>query len=141
MNLIVELEDVWAASIADKPGGLAEKLALLAEAGADLDFLIARRVPAKPGTGVVFVTPLRNDQEMRAATAAGFSVSQSLHSVRVEGANEPGIGARLTRRLGEAGLNLRGMSGAVVGTRFILHFAFDSAEDSKQAIVLLRKQS
>ncbi len=45
MELMVEREDVWIASLEDKPGALAAKLAALADAGADLDFVIARRSP------------------------------------------------------------------------------------------------
>ena len=49
MNLIAEPEVVWAASMQDTPGSLANKLAALAEAGADLGFIVARRSPEKPG--------------------------------------------------------------------------------------------
>ena len=94
MNLAVERVDVWAASIEDKPGGLAQKLATLAEAGADLEFVVARRAPDKPGTGVVFVTPLQGDAQTAAAAGAGFAVADSLRSLRVEGDNRPGIGNR-----------------------------------------------
>jgi hypothetical protein len=139
MNLSVEPEDVWAASIEDKPGGLAHKLAALTEAGADLDFLVARRAPDRPGTGVVFVTPLRGDREVRAATTAGFAVSKSLHSLRVAGANQPGIAGRIASQLGQAGVNLRGMSGAVIGTQFVIHLAFDTTEDSRKAIAVLQR--
>jgi len=64
--------DVWAASIEDRPGELAHALAELREAGADLQFIIARR--AEPGKGVVFVTPLRGDREIAAAAQLGFNV-------------------------------------------------------------------
>ena len=47
----VERVDVWAATIEDSPGGLAQSLATLRDAGADLRFIIARR--AEPGKGVV----------------------------------------------------------------------------------------
>jgi hypothetical protein len=140
MNLIVEPEEVWAASLDDKPGALANKLSELAEAGADLDFIIARRAPDKPGTGVVFVTPLRGDPETEAASELGFAATNRLHSVRVEGHNERGIAGRLTRKVAEAGLNLRGFSGAAMGTQFVLHLAFDSTEDARKAIALLRQQ-
>lgn len=139
MDMIIERVDVWAASIKDEPGGLAAKLASLSHAGADLDFLVARRSPDRPGTGVVFVTPLRGDREVQAASQAGFNVSESLHSVRVEGANAPGIGFRLTQRLADAGLNLRGLSAAVIGTRFIAYFAFDSSADADRAVDVLKK--
>ncbi len=139
MNTVVEQEEVWVASLEDKPGALGNKLAALAEAGADLDFIIARRSHEKPGTGVVFVTPLRGDKEVEAATEDGFNVSSHLHGVRLEGRNEPGIAAKVTQKLGQARLNLRGFSGAVIGTQFVLHLAFDSAEDAQKAIALLRR--
>ena len=138
MNLLVEKEDVWAASIEDKAGALAQKLSALAEAGADLDFIIARRAPDKPDTGVVFVTPLRGDREVRAATTLGFSVTSHLHSMRVEGVNEPGIVAKLTQKIAKAGINLRGLSAAAMATRFILHLAFDTAEDAQKVIAVLQ---
>jgi hypothetical protein len=45
--------ETWAAPLEDKPGGLAEKLSALADAGVNLEFVIARRASDKPGTGVV----------------------------------------------------------------------------------------
>jgi hypothetical protein len=51
-------ECLWAAMLQDRVGGLAGKLAPLAAAGANLEFIIARRAPEQPGRGVVFVTPL-----------------------------------------------------------------------------------
>ena len=134
MHMIAEQEEVWAASIEDKPGALAQKLSILAEAGADLDFVIARRSAEKPGTGVVFVTPLRGDREIQAATEAGFEVTRHLHSVRIEGANKPGIAAVVAQKIGEAGVNMRGFSGAVIGARFVLHVGVDSDEDAKKVI-------
>jgi hypothetical protein len=139
MNVIAELEEVWVASVEDKPGALGNKLAALAEAGADLGFIIARRAPDKPGTGVVFVTPLRGDQEIEAATEEGFTVSTHLHSLQVEGRNEPGIAAKVAQKIGLAGLNLRGFSGAVIGTHFVLHLGFDTAEAAQKAIAVLRQ--
>jgi hypothetical protein len=91
MDLLVERADVWAATIQDKPGALAEVLDALRRAGADLQFIIARRTPENSGTGVVFVTPLQNDREIRIAAQVGFNVSQSLHSVRVLGTDQPGV--------------------------------------------------
>ena len=93
MDLLVERVDVWAAPIMDQPGGLAKVLASLSEAGADLDFVIARRCPDKSGEGVLFVTPIRGDREIEAAANLGFNVTSSVHSIRVEGDNAPGIGA------------------------------------------------
>ena len=75
MDLLVERVDVWAATIQDTPGGLAEVLTTLREGGADLQSIIARRAPEEPGKGVVFVTPLQGDREIRAAAQVGFNVT------------------------------------------------------------------
>ena len=141
MSLAVERVDVWAATIDDQPGGLAEKLAPLAEAGADLEFAIARRAPDKPGAGVVFVTPLRGDAETEAGAKAGFAVADSLHSLRIEGDNKPGIGTKLAEKLADAGINLRGLSAAVIGQRFIMYLALDTADDAAKAMSLLQNAS
>lgn len=137
MGLLVERMDVWAATIDDRPGGVSEVLATLRDAGADLQFVVARRSPDTPGKGVVFVTPLRGDREIRAAAQAGFNVTQTLHSVRVMGQDRPGIGADLTAKLAGAGLNLRGLSAAAIGTQFVAYFALDSLEDANKAVELL----
>ncbi len=138
MDLIVEEEDVWIADLEDKPGSLATKLTTLSEAGANLDFIIARRSPERPGRGVVFVTPLFGDEELKAATAIGFSSINRLHSVRVEGVNEPGIAGMISTKLAAAGINLRGLSGAVIGTRFVLHLAFDTSQIQEKAIQVIK---
>jgi hypothetical protein len=138
MDLLVERADVWAATIQDKPGGLAELLSTLRSAGADLQFIIARRAPEKSGTGVVFVTPLQSDREIRLAAQVGFNVSQSLHSVRVMGPDRPGVAAELTQKLADGGINLRGFSASVVGTQFVAYIAFDSLGDANKAMELFR---
>lgn len=139
MDILVERVDVWAASITDKPGGLAGVLATLREAGADLQFIIARRAPEKPGTGVVFVTPLQGDREIRAAAVAGFNVTHSLHSIRIMGPDRPGIAAEMTQRLAEEGINLRGFAASVIGRQFVAYVAMDSLEDADKAMEILKK--
>jgi hypothetical protein len=90
MDLEVEQVDVWAATIQDETGALASLLKGLQKAGADLQFVIARRSPDRPGKGVVFVSPLLGEQEKIAASRLGFNVTQSLQSVRVRGAGSRG---------------------------------------------------
>jgi len=139
MDLLVERVDVWAAAIQDRPGSLAELLTNLREAGADLQLIIARRAPEKSGTGVVFVTPLQGDQEIRAASELGFNVTQSLHSIRVIGRDKPGIAAQLTRKLAEGGINLRGFVASVIGSQFVAYVGVDSLADTKKAIEILQR--
>jgi hypothetical protein len=141
MELMVEREDVWVASLEDKPGSLGARLTALADAGASLDFVIARRSPDRPGTGVMFVTPLRGDAELKAASGVGFSAGNRLHSIRVEGENAKGLAGMVSGKLGKAGINLRGFSGAVIGKRFVLHIAFDTAELREKAIGIIKGMS
>jgi hypothetical protein len=138
MEILVERVDVWAASIKDQPGALAQMLNALREAGADLDFVLARRAAETPGSGVVFLTPLRGDAEVAAATTLGFSVTRNLHSVRVEGRNEPGVASQIASKLAEADINLRGFSAAVIGSRFILYIGLDTDLDAERAVATLK---
>lgn len=139
MDLIAERVEVWAASIEDKPGSLANVLTSLREAGADLNFILARRASEAFGQAEVFVTPLQGDAELEAATTLGFNLTARVHAVRVEGPNQAGIAAALAAHLAAAGLNLRGFSAAVLGTRFILYIGLDSAEDAAKALAILQQ--
>ena len=139
MDLFVERVDVWAATIQDKPGGLAEALAALRDVGADLQFVIARRAHDEPGKGVVFVTPLQGDREFAAAAQLGFNVTHTLHSVQVMGSDRPGIAAELTQKVADAGINLRGFSASVIGRQFVAYIAVDSLQDANRAIEVLKK--
>ena len=139
MALIVERVDTWAASIEDAPGSLARKLNALTGAGVDLEFVIARRAPEKAGEGVVFVTPIRGAAQARVAREVGFSKTESLHTVRVEGPNKAGYGLNISEALAQEGLNLRGFAAASVGKRFVAHVALDSSGDAAKAIRVLRR--
>jgi hypothetical protein len=129
---------VWAGEIEDQPGGLAQKLDPLTKAGASFEFIISRREPDKPGTGVVFLTPIKGAKQSRAASEAGLSTSDSLQSVRVEGPDKAGLGAKMTQALAGAGINLRGISAAALGRRSVTYFAFDNVSDADQAVRLLK---
>jgi len=133
----VEHVDVWAATIEDKPGKLAYVLAELREAGADLQFIIARR--AEPGKGVVFITPLQGDREIAAAAEVGFNITHTLHSVRVMGHDRPGVAAELTEKLADGRINLRGFSLSVIGRQYLAYAAVDSLDDANKVIEILKK--
>lgn len=131
--------DVWAGSIADRPGGLAGTLEALSRAGASLEFVIARRSPDRPGEGVVFLAPLRGAAQTRAAKGAGLTKATRLYSLRLEGPDKPGLGAKIARLVAEAAINLRGLSAAAMGRRCVVYFAFDSAADANRAAKVLKK--
>ena len=138
MALKITKVDVWAATIKDRPGGLAEKLAPLSAAGVNLAFLIARRQADKPGKSVVFITPIKGRKQIAAAKKTGFKKARSLQSLAVRGPDRRGLGSKMTAALAEAGINLRGLSGAVVGKEFVAYFAFDKPSDSAKAARILK---
>jgi predicted amino acid-binding ACT domain protein len=90
---------------------------------------------------VVFVTPIKGARQTNAAEQAGFRKTNRLHSVRIEGTDKPGVGAAMTEALADAGLNLRGVSGASLGRQFIAYLALDTADDAEIAIDTLKKLS
>lgn len=139
MKITVSKEQVWATTLEDRPGGLRDKVQPLAQAGANFEFLIARRRDERPGEGVLFITPLKGAKQTRAAEAAGFKKADGLHGVRVEGADQPGLMARIAAALTDAGINLRGASGAAIGRKMVIHLSFDSEADAGQAMRVLKK--
>ncbi len=140
MKLKVSRAEVWATTIEDKPGGLANKLEALAKTGASLEFILARRAPERGfGRGVVFLTPLVTDAQEQKAVDLGFTKTDMLHSVCVDSADAPGLGAKMTRALASAGINLRGLSAAAVGRRCVTYFAFDTEADATKAIEVLEQ--
>ena len=131
--------DVWCGEIADRSGGLAEKIEAVAAAGANLEFVIARRAPDKPGWGLVFMAPLQGTAQIRAANAAGLAKDPNVHTLRLEGPNRPGFGSMITQAVAEAGINMRGLSATALGRRSVTYLAFDTDADAKKATQILRK--
>ena len=126
-------EDVWVGEIEDRTGGVAEKLEAVSRVGVNLEFVIARRAPDKPGKGVVFMAPFRGEESVRAALQAGLSQWTSASTLRVEGPDRPGLGALIAWAVANEGINLRGISGAKLGERSVFYLAFDSANDADKA--------
>ena len=139
MALKVGKAELWSVSIDDQAGGAADKIEPLARAGANFEFVFARRTPEQPGSGVLFVTPVKGAKVIQAAKAAGFEKSAAMHSVRIEGGDKPGAGARIMQSLAGAGISFRAISATVVSRKFVGYVALDSAEDAARAASLLRK--
>jgi hypothetical protein len=138
MNLTVTKVDVWAAQIEDKPGGLAKLLGAVGGAGADLECVIARRDPSKAGKGVVFLTPVKGANVRKAAKAEGLAPAEKLATLKAEGDDAPGLGSRITSAIADSGVNLRGVSGAVLGRKFVVYLGFDGNADAAKAARALK---
>jgi prephenate dehydratase len=139
MALKLDRVDTWLTTIKDQSGALSKKLAKLADAGVNLEFIISRRTAKKPGRGVVFVTPIKGAAQIRAAKKAAFRKSKRLHTLRVEGSDKPGMGAKITEAIASEGISLRGFSAAAIGRKFVCHIALDKKEDATKVRRILKK--
>ena len=128
---------VWSCEIADQAGGMASKLAPLAEAGANLEYIATRRQSDRPGTGIIYVAPVTGPAQVRAARLAGLSETHDTVVLRVAGDNEAGLGYRLTQQWAMAGINLQGLTMAVLRDKFVGFAAFDSVADANRAAQIL----
>jgi hypothetical protein len=137
MGFKLERVHIWSGNIADKPGSMAGTLAPLAEAGANLEYISTRRQQDQPGLGVLFVAPVTGPAQVRAARAVGLAESHETIVLRVEGDNEAGLGYRLTQQWATAGINLKALTMAVLGSKFVGYAAFDTVADANRAAQIL----
>ena len=137
MGFKLDRVHVWSGEVADRAGGVAGKLAMLAQAGANLEFIFTQRQQDKPGWGVLYVAPVSGPVQVRAAKAAGLAETHDPVVLRVEGDNEAGMAFRLTQHWAMAGINLQGLTMSVLGNKFVGYAAFDSVDDANRAAQIL----
>jgi hypothetical protein len=137
MGFKLDRVHVWSGEISDEPGAMSSKLAPLAQAGANLEYILTRRLLSKPGYGVLYIAPITGPLQVRAARSAGLSESHDTVVLRVEGDNMAGLGHRLTQQWALAGINLQGLTMSVLGNKFIGYAAFDTIEDANRAAQIL----
>jgi hypothetical protein len=128
---------VWSCEVTDQPGSVAQKLANLAEAGANLEYIFTKRLPHKPGFGVLYVAPVTGSSQVRAAKSADMHEVDAPVVRRIEGDNETGLAHHVTQKWAIAGINLQGLTMAVLGNKFIGYAAFDTVHDANRAAQIL----
>lgn len=137
MAFTVSRIEVYAGDILNKPGTLARVLEALSQAGANLEFVIARRIT--DNTSRVFVAPLKGNAELRAAADVGLSRATGMHAIRFEGPDRPGLGAWVTRAIARAGLNIRGLSTACLRKRCVCYLGFETEAEAVNAMKTLKR--
>lgn len=128
---------VWSCEVADETGSVAAKLAHLAQADANLEYIFTKRLADKPGLGVLYVAPVTGPAQVRAAKGAGMHEADHPIVRRIEGDNEAGLGHHLTQQWAIAGISLQGLTMAVLGNKFIGYAAFDTVNDANRAAQIL----
>ena len=137
MAYTVKKVETWVGDTLNQPGTLARLLEALTEAGAELEFIIARRVTER--TSRIFVAPLRTKKQRLAAAAVGLVPAVSMHALRIEGPDRKGLGAAMARAISAAGLNIRGASAAKLGRKSVVYLAFKEEAEVRSAAQILRK--
>ena len=133
MAIKISKMDVWVGEIEDKAGGLAEVLDPVAKTGANFEFIIARRQQERMGSGVLFVTPIKGKRAQDAARSAGLYQAERISTLKVEGDDRPGVTSEISKAIGNAGVSMRGLSGAAIGRKFVHFIGFDSGADADKA--------
>lgn len=139
MKFKVGRAEMWSATIDDRAGGAAAVLDPVTKAGANFEFVLARRAPEQPGKGLLFVLPVKGAKVLKAAREAGLGRAAGIHTVKIEGADKPGTSAAIAGALTSAGISFRAISAAVIGKKFSGYLALDSAEDAAKAASVLKK--
>jgi hypothetical protein len=137
MGFKLDRVHVWSGEVADEAGGVAAKLAYLAKAGANLEFVYTLRREDRPGTGTLSVAPVTGPLQVRAARAAGLAESNTPVVLRVEGDNAAGLAHRLTQKWATEGLSLHGLMMSVLGDKFVGYVSFDNVADANRAAAIL----
>jgi hypothetical protein len=128
---------LWSCEVADQAGGVAAKLAFLAQAAANLEYVYTKRLADKPGVGVLYVAPVTGAAQVRAARAAGFSETDNPIIRRIEGDNALGLVHRLTQQWALAGISFNSLTMAVLADKFVGYAAFDTVTDANRAAQIL----
>ena len=138
MAITLKKITLWRKEVDNKPGALAETLALLAQARTDLQVVMGYRYPGDQGKAAIELHPVSGKKAIEAARSAGLAAS-STPTVLVQGDNRPGLGHAIAKALGDAGINLGFVLAQVVGRKYAAVFGFENDSDAAKAIALIRK--
>ena len=135
MAVKVKLITLWRREVDNRPGALAETVAPLSRAGANLQVLMGYRHPGD-ARATIELSPVSGKKATAAAQQAGLSASGT-PTLFVEGDDRPGLAHAIARSLADAGINLRGISISALGGRFSAYLAFDNADVATLALQIL----
>jgi hypothetical protein len=138
MPTTIKRAQVWRTEVDHTPGQLASVLGPLAAAGADLQVVMAYRLPGQPSKAVVEVYPVAGKKQAMAA-ATGSLAAAGLPVMLVEGDNRAGLGARIADVLATAGINIAFLVAQTVGRKYTAVFGFENDADAKKASTLIKK--
>ena len=138
MAVTVKKIVLWRKEVENRAGALADTLAPLAAAGADIQILMGYRYPGDLTKGAVEIYPVSGKKSAAAAGDAGLNAS-SIPALLVEGDNRAGLGHAISKAVADAGINLDFLLAQVVGRKYSAVFGFQSDEDAAKGAAVIRK--
>jgi len=138
MAITLKKITLWRKEVDNKPGALADTLALLAQARTDLQAVMGYRSPGDQDKATIELHPVSGKKAIEAARSAGLAASP-IPTVLLQGDNRPGLGHTIAKALGDAGINLGFVLAQVVGRKYAAVFGFENDSDAAKAIALIRK--
>ena len=136
MAVTVKKIVLWRGEIEHRSGALANALAPLAEAGADLQVVMAYGYASDKGA--VELYPVSGRKAIAAAKAAGLKAS-SIPALLVVGDNKRGLAYAISQAIADAGINLSFLVAQVTGRKYSATLGFETAEDARKATPLIKK--
>ena len=137
MAITVKKAALWRTEVDNRPGALASALEPLAQAGADLQVVMAYRYPGVDKAAVE-LHPISGRKPIAAAKTADLARS-SIPVLLIEGDNRPGLGYQLAKALGDAGVNMSFVMAQVISRRYSAVFGFENEADVAKAAILIKK--
>ena len=131
---------LWRRELENRPGALAEVLAPLWAAGADLQVAMGYRIPGNESRAVVELAPVKGRKQEGAARTAGLAPS-GIPTLLVTGDDRPGAGRAMAEALGEAGISMAFLVAQVVGRKYTMIVGFDNEADAKAATPVIKRSA
>jgi hypothetical protein len=138
MPVTVKKIILWRSEVDNKPGALASTIEPPAKAGADLKVIMGYRHPTAEGKATIEVFPITGKKLATAAGATGLGAA-TIPTVLVEGDNKPGLGYAVAQMIGASGINIAFFVAQVIGKKFAAVIGFETEDDAKKAVPLIKK--
>lgn len=135
MAVSVKKISLWRREVDDRPGMLAQTLDPLADAGANLQVVMAYRIGDR---AAIELFPITGNRAANAARQGGLTESGP-PSIVVNGDNRPGLARDISRAIADEGINIHFVVAQVIANRYAAVFGFGSDDDATRAMELIKK--
>jgi hypothetical protein len=134
MAVSVKKIALWRREVEDRPGMLARTLDPLADAGANLQVVMAYHIGDQ---AAIEIFPVTGSRATKAAREGGLSESGP-PALIVNGDNRPGLARDIARAIAEEGINIHFVIAQVIARRYSAVFGFGSDDDATRAMELIK---